>query len=498
MKFQPRPEQDVAADHAVELLHSAERGAKQLYAAPTGVGKSIIELLVQKRFQDRYNKSALIVTPRDEIIHGMLDKLEQPDADPEALGIWTPVKLRNRMLEGLVRTPDGLIFDETHHHNATTWQQLDLLTGIAPAVGYTASPYRGSPRSTRQFREVWGEPQWIITYEEAIAAGYIRMPDFQVLPLVDDDIVDVSGGEFDVESLEAATVDRLGDCADHAKPWYSNGKWDKPTIFAMPSSNACIAMSRELALRGLPCAIVNAQTPRALRQGIFEAVEGCVLALLHIDVVSEGVDLKLRRYVDLAPTLSPVKWVQRLGRIMRPTEEFPEYICTNRNILRHAYILEGVVPADACVQTEVLFGPTTRAHTRVLGLEAIGRFKPSTAKLLAGGHLHVYSLSVVVGAAVIQYACLVHPVLDPIWATKVNSKDAEGKRTYGTWVRCEAPNDIRGFASVSSKSPSENQIKWWNSARTGAATYGLDPDQEVTRKSFEALPVLKDLGVRFR
>lgn len=484
MKFTPHPFQQLGIDHALNVLRS---GGKQLYAAPTGVGKSVVELKVQEQFENCW-----IVTPREEIASGMLDKLGYPDADMLDHRIATPVRLRNRLLDGRLRHPSHLIVDEGHHHSADTWQQLDLLSGLCPSVAYTATPYRGSPRATRTLLEHWGEPLWLITYIEAATEGYIKIPKFEMLPLVDDDIIDVSGGEFEVTSLDSATVDRLGDAADHAAQWYS-GRWDKPTVFAVPSTACAVRLQQELLQRNLPCIRVGTGTPKTERYAAFEATVERVTALVHINIVSEGVDLPLRRLVDLAPTLSPVKWVQQLGRITRPTAEQPEYVCTNRNILRHAYALDGAVPVAAVINAEKCLPPASRAHSRVLGLEAIGRFKPTNVKLLSGLRLSVYSLSTVVENIVVEYCVLVHPTVEPVWASKVNTV-VDGKRQYGSWKTCAPPDDVRGFSSVGPKELTEKQARWWSRA---AARYGLDPEQEVTRKNFQVLPVLADTGTRF-
>lgn len=488
MKFPPRPFQVVAADHAERFLRSAAPSQKQLYAAPTGVGKSVVERLVQERM----GPTCWIVSPKEEIIAGIMDKAEL-SGDPMNHNISTPIVLRNRLLTGAIRHPEYLVVDESHHHNAETYQQLDLLTGLAPAVGYTATPYRGTPRGTQEFLERWGPPLWLITYAEAQREGFISMPKFEMLPLVDDDVVAVKGGEFEVTSITAATVDRLGDMADHCKQWYGE-RWDRPTVFAMPSSAACIRMQQELGRRGIPAAIVNAETPRKDRYTIFDAVEAGITALLHINVVSEGVDLKLRRLVDMAPTLSPVKWLQHLGRITRPTDVPPEYWCTNRNILRHAYILEGVLPPSAMLEAQKAFPQSERAGiSRVLGLEAIGRFKPVSVKLLSGLSAHVYAISIPVGPLVVEYCVLVHPGREAMWATKINGTKDDGTRDWGSWRKCEPPADVSGFSSVAPKALSEKQMAWW---KRSAAHVGLDPEQDVTRKNFQALPVLVNTGRR--
>jgi hypothetical protein len=483
MKFTPRVFQQAAIEHAIEFLKTSPRGSKQLYAAPTGSGKSIIELCIQEAIPDTW-----IVTPREEIAFGMLDKLGATD-DMLNHKICTPIRLRNMLLQGRIRQPSALIFDESHHHEASSWKQLDLLTGLVPSVGYTATPYRGSPRSTREFLEEWGEPLWLITYEEAVQEKYISMPSFSMLPLVDDDIIDIRGGEFDVTSLTGATVDRLGDLAEQSRKWYKD-KWTRATVYSLPSAECCLRLQRELAARGMPSAIVSATTPKADRQVIFQATEEGIVALLHINIASEGIDLRLRRLVDCAPTMSPVKWVQHLGRITRPSDEQPEYICTNRNLLRHAYVLEGVIPESSIAAATEAFPSSDRNHTRVLGLEAIGRFKGTALKLMSGVNATMYSLSCSVGPVIVHYAVLVHPSKEPIWVSKVKINEK-----YGHWTRCTAPDDVTGFSSVPPNPLTEKQLAWWNRS---AAAFGLDPDQEVTRKNFQALPILCDLGERFR
>lgn len=485
MKFIPYPFQHLGIDHAVNVLRTD--GPPTLYAAPTGCGKSIIELAVQEQFEGCW-----IVTPREEIAAGMLDKLGYPDADMLEHKIATPVRLRNRLLDGRLRHPSYLIIDEGHHHSADTWQQLDILSGLCPSIAYTATPYRGSPRATKALLDHWGNPVWLITYQEAAAEGYIKLPDFQMLPLVDDDVVEVVNGEFSITSLDSATVDRLGDVADHAKAWYS-GLWDKPTVFAVPSTACAMRLTQELLKRGLLCVRVDAATPKADRYAAFQATVERITALVHINIVSEGIDLPLRRLVDLAPTMSPVRWVQQLGRITRPTGEQPEYVCTNRNLLRHAYALDGAVPVSAVIDAEKALPPAARAHTRVLGLEAIGRFKPTNVKLLSGLRLSVYSLSTTVQSVVVEYCVLVHPVHEPVWAVKVNTV-IDGVKQYGSWKLCDPPDNAHGFNSVGPKELSEKQARWW---LRSAARYGLDPEQEITRKNFQTLPVLADTGTRF-
>src|SRR5262249_39773823 len=142
-------------------------------------------------------------------------------------------------------------------------------------------------------------------------------------------------------------------------------RWDRPTMLALPSVETAAGCLHALAAAGLPAALVTGETSQAARQEAFTATVAREQVLIQIGVVSEGVDLLLRRLVDPLPTLSPVRWVQLLGRITRPVppgEAAPEYWGCCRNLERHAYLLEGLVPLPALAQAQAAFGrPTARA-----------------------------------------------------------------------------------------------------------------------------------------
>jgi hypothetical protein len=481
MKYTPRKFQESAINHGVAWFMNAAPGSKVLYAGPTGIGKSVIQLEIRERFPNLW-----ITSPRTEIIDGLMDKLGA-HGDPLDYRMGTPITIRNRALSGAA-CPEQLIIDEGHHATMETHQQLDLLTGMCPAAAYTATPYRATPKGTLALRKQYGEPIWILSYQEASDYGYIKLPEFTVLPLVDDDIVEIQGGEFKITSIDSATVDRLGDLANHAKGWH-NLLWDVPTVFACPSSAICVRLKEELRARGMPSMIVNAATPRDERIQAFKATVERLVALIHINIVSEGVDLPLRRLVDLAPTLSPNKWVQQLGRITRPTEETPVYVGTNRNLMRHAYALGGVVPIRAVVDAEKLFPPSERMGVRALGMEALGRFKPTNVKLMSGLTLTMYSLSLSDGkGSYLEFVCLAHPCQETAWVTKVSTPDG-----YGAWRRCEAPSDLKGFSSTPPSELSPKQRGWW---QRSAGSFGIDTAQEVTRKNFQILPILCQTDIR--
>lgn len=487
--------QQAAIDDAVEWALTAKRGDKRGYTSPTGSGKSYCELGIQDKLPGWW-----ILTSRLEIARGLLSKRgEHPSSLTELIEacwrnrICTPIRFRNAVFNSRIQEVPGIIFDEAHHAIAESWYEVWLASGMPPCILFTATWFRGTPRSTAAFINQWGDPIPIITLREAAERGVISIPTCTILPLVDDDLIELSStGEFDVTSLEDATADRLEDAAKEISTFYSNGEWDRPTCICVPTTSIA-----ERLCRLVPgTAVVTAKTPDFDRQFIFNAMKIKKIALIQISVVGEGVDLPIRRLIDLAPCNSPVKWLQQLGRATRPSDIQPEYICTNRNLARHCYLLDGLIPMAKIVEAQTAFEmPSKRTSYRAMGLESLGRFTATNIKLKNGLTCSFYVLVDTSGGRMKEYACLVHPVLiDPIWATRDHtSKD--GVKSWGHWRPTTAPKELRGFVSQSQITPTEKMINWYKKC---ASWHGLDPDINLTRKSFSVLPFCVDLGVRFK
>lgn len=504
MTMQLRDYQQAAVDAAMDVL---DRQGYAMFASPTGTGKSycILDLL-------RRRPQLWAVIPRIEIIADMLKKLGRgvekcSEADivsqAELDRMITPIRLRNRLLAGGT-PPAELAIDEAHHDLASSYQDLHALCGYCPRVGFTATPFRGTPRGTAEFRKLWGEPVWAITYPEAVHRGVLSFPTCDIWPLVDDDTCEMVNGEFVIASVEEETRPRLTAIAERCDTFIEGGvggkyHWDRPTMFSLPTRNLAHAMRCALVEYGCPAEVITQETTQADRQRIFAATVRRECALVQVQVVSEGVDLPIRRLIDVSPSISPVKWLQQFGRITRPVkdgEAAPHYVGTNRNLLRHAYLLDGLLPTTKYKEVQDAFKPaSTRAGIRVVGLEALGRLKPSTFLTKSGVRCTLYAVSTLENNMKVEYAALLHPLFEsPEWCRK-DSPTVDGERTYGKWSRCEPPADLKGFASLPGKMLSDAQRKFWNSC---ASRCGLLKDQELTRHNFAVLPILKDTGMRFQ
>ena len=501
MGIVPRDYQRLAIDDAAAFLLGSSAGSRRLYASPTGTGKSIMELETLAKVPGSW-----LVTPRVEIMADLLVKLGYPESlsvDALSVRAWqrritTPIRLRNALLVGELPPPRYLILDEAHHHSAETYQQIDALMPAAVSVGFTATPYRGSPSSTLSLRKQWGDPVWVLTMREAVDRGALSFPHCETVPILDDDRVTLTNGEFSVASINEATLaGGIPRAVILIRRFWDGSRFDRPTMVAVPSVMLQQTLTDALAASGMPSVGVIGATQWRDRREAFKATLDGSKCLVQISVVGEGVDLPVRRLIDMSPRMSPVAWLQQFGRITRPVnsgEDPPHYVCTNRNLLRHAYLLDGLLPYCALAESEALLGVSARAGGRAVGLEGLGRFAAAEVPFAGGVTGLVYALSRVEGCQVTEYCCLLHPLSpSPIWAEKRNSRTDSGTY-YGKWVACEAPESLSGYASAPPAPVSEKQKAWWLKSAKG---HGLSETATPNRKNFQALPVLTDLRLFF-
>lgn len=493
-----RPYQESAVRDALEFIRSG--GTRKCYVSPTGTGKSVIEsAILDELLRDK--RDALLITPRLEIVQGILakrgiDTRGYTDTKLANVGIehrvTTPIRARNRLNSNdLGYWPTTLLFDEVHHSTAFTWQELSLLAG-RQQLGFTATPFRGTPKGTKEFLDYWGTPHWIMKLHEASEQGFLAFPDFKFVPLVDDDLISVTNGEFVVR-----TSDKLGSRYSELGGLLRDAP-ARPTLVTVPnraSAGECLTAFRNC---GIEAEVVLGTTNRTAREDIFRRTVAGQTILIAVNVVSEGVDLPLRRLVDISPTMSPVVFVQRVGRVMRPTSEIPEVWMCCRNLERHAYLLEGCLPLEKVSAAQSAFGaPSKRASIRVTGLEGLGKFRPVAVPFADGTHGSLYSLRVIdANKHVREYVLLLHPSrVTPLIATRVNGSDSSGNRQYGTWSKIDAIPDFTAGApgSMPSGDCTPAMVNWW---KKSAKYHGLDPDATVNRKQFQALPVLANLRER--
>jgi len=524
------PLHDYQQSGHVDAVATLSAGGSALYTAPTGAGKSF----VQAANHDALHHAGLVtVTPSTEISLGIYKRLaavseaeyasaltlpeSAQQATCEAAGIWTVMRLHNRLMRAECDPPRMLQFDEAHHTTASSYETLHALCGECPAVAYTATGYRGTPDETAKLRAKWGTPLPLITLKNAVLRGFVARPNMRVWPLLNDETIKVVNGDFETKAVERALATVVDDLVFRAvDQFFDRGayRWHRATMITAPGVASAAAIGDALAKANAPFVIVTGDkvVGASSRQEAFRRVTNREAVLVQVNVVSEGVDLPIRVQIDCAPTMSPVRWMQRVGRGTRPTEEPPEYIACNHNISRHAYLWAGVLPSSVVRDAQAAWGPdykpSRRTLARAIGLEGFGKFTVSQVPLVDGSHLSLYALQTPDGTH--QYAVLLHAcVPDPQFYQRTNPYTGETatktlddgrtvtykKKDYGPWRRVESIPNLDGYVSTRPIPVTPPMQDWW--AKT-AESRGLDPTFVPDARQFQVLPILCNTRSSFK
>lgn len=537
-----RPDyQEPAVRYASEIIQGEHPGVtRTLFGSPTGTGKTVQQVANLLR-----NPGGIQVVQSPDIAYqfGKTLGLTHPDdrVALERYGVFTYQRLKLLLGDGKVdpsRFKWGQV-DEAHHMVDETHELIAAYLNLPVWLGWSATLFRGTAQGTKELLDWWDRRTYTcITLKDAVERGHMALPTFDVWPLVDDELITCNGGEFSVHSVEAHTRNKLEHLAQRtvAEFWSpQTRRWDRPTMVTLTSVKLVEEFVKYVEALGADATPVVGRT--RLRQDIFRRVEASETLLVQIKAVGEGTDLKLRRLIDAAPTMSPVFWMQRVGRITRPLprcpacqiggstptqdslccryggflEPAPQYIACNHNFMRHGYLWHGVVPRAALIAARAAWGesykPSRRAVGRVVGLDGLGRFVPAEVPLKGGGVVVTFQLASPDGR---EYAVVIDPAdPDPVYAERivpiVSDGEGKNKRDYSgkpTWHRIEALPEVAGMSSINPHALTPNQKQWWDNA---AEKRGLDASCKVDNKKFQLLPVLTDLnakvtpeGIRFR
>ena len=484
---------------AIEVLNDREslQPRRLMLASPTGSGKSYIAIEAQRQASQGYDglpaREVPIFSPKPDILDGIAAKIglkrENYSSETkwerarEAHGLWTPVRWLNAWDTGERQgeRPAACIVDEGHHGIAETWSRL--LETFHRVVALTATPFRGTPKGTRELRKQFGDPVVLLTLREAQRQKLVSVPQFDICPLVNDDLLDVQGDDFSASSLDAEVGKKLDAiCKDVAVRWSPGAA---AAVLVVPSVKLAAAAESMLTTQNTPCCKVLGDTPPAMRQVYFKACIDRTAILVTVGVLSEGVDLPIDRLFCARPMRSPVAAMQLWGRATRPNLT-PRIIDYSRNFERFAYLWDGLMPSAAVAGIQNAFGgPSARAGGKALEIEAVRRFKPLPVPLADGTWGTGYMLFASNGEQRGEWGVLFAP-------TRAEPVVGYRRHNRAEWERVppdELPVDLAGYeTSPKTYAMTEKQSKWWAQSAVGV---GLDGTQKPKARVFAFLPMLK-------
>lgn len=476
------------------------QGGRKMLSAPTGTGKGTIELGLLRGLLERGEKAA-IVTPSLEVVRGYLERCGASVEDlscgaggltkmGEMIHVYTPVRLRNLIRDKGMKPPTFLIIDEAHHatlDNITGGGLAELCPG-ATWVGFTATPFRGTPRETEELFTVWGEPHIVLTIPQAVRNGSWSLPKWRVEGIVDDDACNLKNGDLNADEITLTSMDQFVDLIKKTD-------LTKPTCITLPSVKAAKELASMLEVHSIEYRVVIGETLTPDRAEAYSRVAQGGALLISVKVLGEGVDLPwLRRWIDGSPTLSPVSFMQKLGRITRPGEEPSEYVGTNRNLERHGFLLAGLLPREELKKAQEKFGGGSKRGSRAGLIKCVAKLKPVPLPLAGGvqGSMWVMWQPGPMGGSGFERAILLDPTSERVISAIREIKPGNAKQGENVWMKTDLPEQMDGFrAARTAGICTDGQDKWWKRA---GATHGLDTGVRPTKAQFFALPVLHDLA----
>lgn len=345
--FDLRPYQSAALEGVRASFRAGHR--KIVLVAPTGAGKTVMggamihgALAKGSRVLFLAHRKELIEQPsamlaRMEIDHGVIKAGHWRHRPQAAVQVASVQTLVNRLDEA--PPADLIIVDETHRILATTYTKiLDHYQG-ALVLGLTATPWRLDGRG---LGDVFTDLVVSTTVRDLVDSGFLINPRVYAPATPDTSAVKRSGGDFNQKQL-AELVDRpelVGDVVEH---WQRLAPGRRSVCFAasVEHSNHIVDAFKRA---GIAAEHLDATMPDLARDGVLQRLRsGATTVLSNVDIVTEGYDLpELSCCILARPTESITKYLQMVGRIMRPaTGKVDAVVLDHANCTgRHGFVID--------------------------------------------------------------------------------------------------------------------------------------------------------------
>ena len=220
---------------------------------------------------------------------------------------------------------DFLIIDEAHHSLARTYKSLWDLYPKAKRLGVTATPWRMSGNG---FTGLFDDLIMSWPVKKYIDEGYLSHYNYYSLKQSSDiskqiDTINEFNleGDYKVSAMEhVMNTSKIRAQLLDAYLTLAEGK--KGIIYAISQAHSK-KICQEYAARGIKIATIDSQTPVLKRKQIVNDFrQGKITIIVNVDIFSEGFDCPDIEFVQLArPTCSLAKYLQQVGRALRPTEQ---------------------------------------------------------------------------------------------------------------------------------------------------------------------------------
>jgi len=214
-----------------------------------------------------------------------------------------------------IGSPALIVFDEAH---IALKIQAEIAADFprAVVVGYTATPTTmKGPAMGDVYQTLIQGP----TYTELIKDGYLVRPEYWEAVRVDTSQFEVSRATGDYVQSGLERWLKKGEVIGSAVDAWHRIAADKATVIFAPGVAASKHVAHEFYKAGVPAAHIDWSTPEEERNRYLGMLaDGRIKVVVNADLLSEGYDMpQMEAVMFLAPTKSPARYLQRLGRALR-------------------------------------------------------------------------------------------------------------------------------------------------------------------------------------
>lgn len=325
-----------------EIFESWDEVDNVMFQMPTGTGKtrlftSIISDINKYSIQRREAVKILIIAHRTELITQIGESLDRYQVGHNFIAGGMERKHKYPVYVASIQTITNahnikdakklnvqfIIIDEAHHALAASYKKLWEMYPDAKRLGVTATPWRMNHQS---FTSLFNKLVLTMPIKDFIKQGFLApykyfslKSDTSIQRAIDDIELD-SFGEYKESSMEEK-MDIGSIRAQLLDSYISLAEGKKGIIYAINRSHAkhiCDEYSRA----GYNVVCIDSKTPDAERRDLVKKFKkGQIDIIVNVDIFSEGFDCPDIEFIQLArPTRSLVKYLQQVGRGLRPTE----------------------------------------------------------------------------------------------------------------------------------------------------------------------------------
>ena len=313
-----------------------------MFQMPTGTGKtrlfsSIISDIKTWSVQNSEDVKILIIAHRIELIDQISENLECYKVSHGIIAGGKPRDLRYPVQVASVQTithrnnldvacdlnVNFIIVDEAHHCVANSYKKLWDMYPHAKKLGVTATPWR---MNNGGFECVFDKIIISQSIQSFIDAGWLAPYDYYSISYnseIQKEIESIT--EFDVEgdykiSALEKKIDTTRIRAQLLDSYLKFAKGKKGIIYSVSrkhSDHIC----QEYREAGINIVRIDSKTPKDERKLYVDRFrKGLIDIIVNVDIFSEGFDCPDIEFIQLArPTKSLVKYLQQVGRGLRPT-----------------------------------------------------------------------------------------------------------------------------------------------------------------------------------